>query len=459
VRTDGFLPCEAVPLTANRHSYFFRRRRNLERWTVCSSALLTLAPFDRGAMEIALGGLVVRHDGLRLRFERRGANGVQWIAAPEEVRPLVVHRSTAAPGSPDLATEISGRIQMLRDGFRLSGDLFRLMAIELADGRAVLAAVAHHLAVDAHAFAVAQEDLFAAYAELTTGGGEAPDSPAAGYAEVAHASIAHWLARQDRVLPHWRALPWDLVQPLPVDPGARYEQDLEERYTLEVRVVLQPWQTGTRARSLDLVTHVLVAIARAYSRWTGQRAMHLALLCHGRELIGSLDLTRTVGWLSSTVPIVLDTAHDDGRLHEDAGRQVRMAQAFGTSYGTLKHLTDDQDVRREFAEHPAPDLSLNVILPGAVRRRRDQVARPLPGIDPGVATPPDTLRVFPISGGLIVRDGHLVLAWDFSSRLVAPERMRRFGKLCREEFQRLAPGAEEPSNEAGIVAPVDGGNL
>lgn len=447
---------ELVPLAANRYSYLFRRRRNLERWTVCSSALVTSARFDRGAMEAALQVLIDRHDGLRLRFEPQGpSTAVQWIAATEEVRPLVVHRSTATPGSVELAAEVSEQLQALRNGFRWTDDLFRLLATELSDGRAIVVAVAHHVAVDAQAFAVAQEDLFAAYAQLTTGADVHLDGPPTRYAQAAHASIAHWLARRERVLPHWRALPWDRVQPLPVEPSERCEQDLEERYTREIKVPLQAWPTGERVRSLELVTCALMAITRAYHRWTGQRALQVALVCHGRELIGNLDLTRAVGWFSSTVPIVLDAWLDDEQLHQEAGRQLRMAQAFGTSYGTLKHLADDASLRREFAAHPEPDLSLNVVLPGASRPRRDQVARPWADIDPGAATPPDTSRVFPVSGGLVVRDGRLVLAWDFSSRLITLERIRRFGELCREEFLRLAPANDAPRRELATAQTMD----
>ena len=391
-------------------------------------------------MERALQWLLVQHDGLRLRMERDGQGWRQWIAPVEQAHPLIVRPSAHEPGSAESRQEATSALQSLRDGFCFPGDLFHVLAIELSDGRAVIALAAHHVAVDALAFAVAQEDLFCAYEHFATGEGRLPDTPAVSYSDFARTSIDHWLERRERALSHWRGLRWDLVRQLPESPVTDRTAALEERYSEEVQVVLAPWEEG-RPRSTvprqQIVTRTLTAIARAYSRWTGHRALHLDMVFLGREPFGGHDLTRTVGWMSCTAPIVLNTECPDADLWREAGRQLRMSQAFGSSYGTLRYISDNDAVRSELAAHPVPSLSLNVVLPTPGRRSRDRVATVMPNIGAGIATPPDTLRVFTMSGGLVVQNGNLVLCWDFSRRLVERDQGQRFANLCREEFDRL----------------------
>lgn len=436
------LPVGSVPITANRYSYFFQRRRNLEQWSVCSSILLTSLPWSRPAMERALQWLLVHHDGLRLRLERGQQGWRQWIAPLEQAHPLIVQPTAHDLGSTELRQEVASRLQSLRDGFRFPGDLFHVLVLELTNGRAVIALAAHHVAVDALAFAVAQEDLFCAYEHFATGDGALPNAPAVSYSDFARVSIDHWLEKRERVVSHWRGLRWDLVRPLPESAVKDRIEALEERHSDEVEVVLAPWdeeRAGSIVPRQQVVTRALTAIARAYSRWTGHRALHLAMVFRGREPFGGRDLTRTVGWLSCTAPIVLDTECHGVDLWREASRQLRMSQAFGSSYDTLRYLSGDDAVGPELAAHPNPSLSLNVVLPTPGRRSRNKFATVVPNIGAGMATPPDTLRVFPMSGGLVVRNGNLVLCWDFSCRLIERDQGQRFADLCREEYDRPMP--------------------
>lgn len=52
------------------------------------------------------------------------------------------------PDSPQFASEMARHLQALREGIHCSDDLFRLLAMELSDGRAALVIVAHHLPIE-----------------------------------------------------------------------------------------------------------------------------------------------------------------------------------------------------------------------------------------------------------------------------------------------------------------------
>ncbi len=58
---------------------------------------------------------------------------------------------------------------------------------------------------------------------------------------------------------------------------------------------------------------LLTALVQAFARWTGQPSLLVHLEGHGREdLFEEVDLSRTVGWFTSLMPLVLTLPEDQG---------------------------------------------------------------------------------------------------------------------------------------------------
>ena len=102
------------------------------------------------------------------------------------------------------------------------------------------------------------------------------------------------------------------------------------------------------------------------------RGVVVALESHGRhgDVLGGLDLSRTVGWFTNVVPVHLDPGPVD--LAEAfaggpaAGRAVRRVQAAlrevpdgGLGYGILRHL--DPDAGPVLAGLPVPPIQFNYL--------------------------------------------------------------------------------------------------
>jgi UTP:GlnB (protein PII) uridylyltransferase len=77
----------------------------------------------------------------------------------------------------------------------------------------------------------------------------------------------------------------------------RFDAGLTERLVTAGRA----WRAGVE----DLL---LTALARALCRQSGQASALVALEGHGREELGGLDLSRTVGWFTSLYPVRLTPA-------------------------------------------------------------------------------------------------------------------------------------------------------
>ena len=74
------------------------------------------------------------------------------------------------------------------------------------------------------------------------------------------------------------------------------------------RVATSSALSRSRSRIEDLL---LTSLLRSFAYHSGQRRLLLELEGHGREgfLTADLDLSRTVGWLTATWPVLLELAN------------------------------------------------------------------------------------------------------------------------------------------------------
>jgi non-ribosomal peptide synthase protein (TIGR01720 family) len=84
---------------------------------------------------------------------------------------------------------------------------------------------------------------------------------------------------------------------------------------------------------------------------------------HGREaLFDDIDLTRTVGWFTSMFPVRLELPGDDlGSALKAVKEQLRRIPDRGVSYGLLRYLHDDAEVRATLSALPHPDVAFNYL--------------------------------------------------------------------------------------------------
>lgn len=88
--------------------------------------------------------------------------------------------------------------------------------------------------------------------------------------------------------------------------------------------------------------------------------IRFALEGHGRDMgVGSLDVSRTVGWFTSLFPLSLHSIYaqgDTGLLIDDIAKQIRQIPYQGRHYGLLRYLSTDQKVRAQLAASAKPDI-------------------------------------------------------------------------------------------------------
>ena len=112
---------------------------------------------------------------------------------------------------------------------------------------------------------------------------------------------------------------------------------------------------------------LLTAMARAWTRCTGEPALFTSLEGHGREnLFEDFDVSRTVGWFTSIFPVRLkvpDAAGDTGNgwqpgeALKSVKEQLRQIPQRGIGYGILRYLTENSPL----AKGPEPPIVFNYL--------------------------------------------------------------------------------------------------
>ncbi|AUI58295.1 non-ribosomal peptide synthetase [Amycolatopsis sp. BJA-103] len=393
-----------VPLTPIQRWFFASEPANPAHFN--QSVVVELAgPVEEESLRLALDAVVAQHDALRLRFERTAAGWTQYNE-PAEPRP-VLKRVPAA----DLENEA--------ESAQADFDLARpphlralLTEPEGAENPRLLLA-AHHLVVDAVSWSILLEDLERAYRQIEAGEKADLGAKTTSFRDWAHrlrefvadggldGEHAHWT----RELPG-RTIPRDQTGAPPAPPES-VTVEIDERDT-DALLHLAPGAYRTRINDV-----LLTALARALTRWTGQRAVAVDLEGHGREeILDDVDLSRTVGWFTTLFPVGLTVEDSLGwrELVKAVRKQLRALPGNGFGYGALRYFRYPElgDTASEVAfnylgqgDHAGEGSGLYLRAHAPLGREQDPANRP-----------PHVLEVV---GG--VRDGRLEFSWYYQPHL------------------------------------------
>ncbi|RKH35462.1 amino acid adenylation domain-containing protein [Corallococcus praedator] len=407
-----------VPLTPMQRVFF-------DDWALpephhynLAAVLEVRQPVNAALLEEALRALVSHHDALRLRFTRTSEGWRQSLAGvPERVPVRRVDLSSVPEAEQGAALEAVGA-EVHRSLDLGEGLLLRAALFERGAGRMDrLLLVVHHLAVDGVSLRPLLEDLEAAYTRLERGEPVVLPAKTTSFKSWAERLMQHADSQAlGRELPLWKAA--SDVPALPVDlPGGEDTPGSEALVTVtlgaeESKALLGEVPTAYRARVDEVL---LAAVARAVANWAGGRKVRLELEGHGREaLFGDVDLSRTVGWFTSTFPLEVELP--EGGSPGDGLRALRDARrrlpANGIGHGLLRHLR--QDTVQTLRSSPHAEVGFNYLgqLDAAARGSERFVLTEEPS---GPWHGPGGRRPHRLEVNAVVSEGRLKVSWAFST--------------------------------------------
>ncbi len=315
------------------------------------------------AVERAFAALLVHHDALRLRF-LRAEDGWRQAAAPPggETPFLRLDLSALAPAASREALErAAGEAQASLD--LAAGPLARAVWFDLPRGEARLLLVVHHLAVDGVSWRILLEDLETALRHGADGEAALPAKTT---------SFRRWA---ERLVEHARMLPlepelsgWlaagEEGAPLPLD-GAGENTTAGARtvsFSLSAEETRGLLEEVPQAYRTQINTALLAALVRTLAGPDG--TLRVEIEGHGREEIGEgIDLSRTVGWLTTAYPVRLAVAAggDPGTDLRAVKEQLRAVPDRGIGYGLLRYLRGDGAAAALLAGQPPPAVGFNYL--------------------------------------------------------------------------------------------------
>lgn len=323
------------------------------RYMTASRVLSCQRVLAADVLDTALRKLIIYHDALRLCIQQDDAGEwSQTIAPAAHVAGYTVLECEAAASKEGIAQLLNAALE--RTAGRIdpsTGSLLQATLVSVgqdaSEGQALLLA-AHHFAIDPVSWEILVQDLQTIYEQLESGMPARLPVKGASFKAWSEALQAYANAPEAAAeFDYWRHSGWQCRPELPVE-----RDDTGEDEALCVTVGLDAAQTRAlltevpRVHGAPVNEVLLAALTRALHGWCGQTQFSLGMYHHGRVgAFGNLDLSRTVGWFTAPVPLLLDVAPETamGATLSHVKGSLRAIPNEGVGYGILRHLRADGD--------------------------------------------------------------------------------------------------------------------
>ncbi|WP_328407054.1 amino acid adenylation domain-containing protein [Streptomyces violaceus] len=333
------------------------------------------APDDLSVDVLAAGlaAVIDTHDMLRSRIVETDGEQPRLVVADRAAvaAATLVERVEAGAGDVDeIAERRAGETATRLDP--AAGVMIRAVWVDAGPGRlGRLVVVAHHLLADVVSWRVLLADLQAACAAVAAGREPALDPVGVSYRRWAR-TLADQAAIRSAELETWTAI----LDGAPSWPG-EFDPTRDTMSTAGRRSWRLPRdKAGVLVAKATSAFHcgvhevLLATLAGAVARWRGDPAVVVDVEGHGRQPIGDLDLSRTVGWFTDIHPLRLDVTGIDtaealsggdaaGRLLKSVKESVRAVPDGGLGYGMLRHL--NPETGPVLAALPKPGIGFNYL--------------------------------------------------------------------------------------------------
>ncbi|WP_041741853.1 non-ribosomal peptide synthetase [Collimonas fungivorans] len=320
-------------------------------------------PFDLDAFTRAFDVLLKHHDIFKQRFTKNGAQDTWRITQAPQAFDALPLATVAARDETDALAQFDA-LQCRLD--LAHGPTACALAAALPDGSTQLYFAIHHAIVDGVSWRVLLDDLDAAYraarerrsVRLSATGASAQEW-AARLALAASGADSPFFSE----VPYWTSLAaphQDLALDHPQTVAANASAETVVQ-VLDVELTRAALTEANAAYRTQMIELLITALAQALCAHTGQTACRLELEGHGREaLFDEVDVSRTIGWLTSHYPVALAIADTPAGTLAAVKDTLRAVPHKGLGFGVLQHY-GDAATRTALAAVPRPRVTFNYL--------------------------------------------------------------------------------------------------
>ncbi|AUS09098.1 hypothetical protein C1X05_09710 [Laceyella sacchari] len=353
-----------VPLTPIQRWFFDKQFTEAHHWNQ-AMMLYREAGWDADAVKQVLQALVAHHDALRMVYHQEGESLKQINRGLEGTH----FAFTVFDLSQEL--DLQGRIEreagrLQRQHRLVEGPLMQVGLFKTKSGDHLLISI-HHLVVDGVSWRILLEDFATAYQQVMQGKPIQLPPKTSSFQEWSrkleeYANSPELLREKE----YWRQIEAKSVSALPKDFPV--DKPLTINGCKTVTVTLPEAETRQLLTEVHAAYHteindvLMAALALTISEWNQSKIVAVNMEGHGREEIAEdLDLTRTVGWFTSTFPVVIEVETEQlSDTIKQVKEQLRQIPNKGLGYGILRYLTDPAH-KHDVPFNMEPELSFNYL--------------------------------------------------------------------------------------------------
>lgn len=452
-----------VPLTPIQYWFFAQDLATSHHYN--QAILLESAErLDTALLEQALAQLLRQHDALRLCFLRTDTGWQQRYGSCEEVGPPHLFHADFAHLSPQEQQQaFQAAAAELHASLCLEhGQLLQVGLFDFGSARPQhLLLIIHHLVVDSISWGVLLEDLETTYRQLSQGEPVSlpPKTTSWQYwstrltdyaqSDEVRQEADYWLAMQQKPAPR---LPVDFSEDVRVNTEGSIERVIVTLNGAETQALVQELPKLFHTQINDVL---LTALVYAFQPWTGTARLLIDLEGHGREpIVGDVDLSRTVGWFTTSYPVLLDVENhvDIGQSLLAIKEQLRSIPHHGIGYGLLRYLPATQAYAAQLRGLPQAEISFNYLGQAERHASEQMLFSPLqvptgPGFSPAGKRP----HLLEIRGS--ISSDQLTVTWLYSKNIHARATIEAVAHRYKAHLQALI--AYRPHSETGGYTPSD----
>ncbi|NJL63582.1 MAG: amino acid adenylation domain-containing protein [Methylacidiphilales bacterium] len=362
-----------IPLTPIQHWFFEENLIEPHHWNQAVFLEVT-QPLNFEWLQQAWQELITHHEMLRSRFVQTADGWKQEIGEGNE---NVTYVDLSGVTNKEITSNaIASIANQLQASFDLSQPpLLRVAYFKLGNGQNHrLLIILHHLIVDGVSWRIILEDLRTTLVAQTTLYQQLSQKQATKLPPKTTSfqqwgmQLKEYTLSQDwqSTLDYWTSLPWQQVQPLPVDfpDGSNTMADINiYSVSLNSEDTQALLQQVPRIYNTQINDILLTALMLAFRDWTGNETFSLELEGHGREdLFPNVNLSRTVGWFTSLFPVCLDVdaSNQLDIVLKTIKEQLRKIPERGINYGLLRYLASPE-IQTQLQNIPSPEVRFNYL--------------------------------------------------------------------------------------------------
>ena len=329
---------------------------------------------DAVALEQSMQRLVEHHDILRSTFlaalEDNGLS--QAIIQNENQFKIIESQDLSTNSMADIEALITDIAQHAQSSLSLhSGDLIRGILFKMPEGQQNrLLLIVHHLVIDGISWRILLEDLESLLVQQSQHSVLRLKPKTSSFAQWTTA-LSQYANSQSALkdLTYWKTQVNQRVSRLPVDFAADSSSNTFES-TIHLETLLDTDTTQSLLTDVPKVYRtqindiLMTALVTTLGRWTNFQEFEISLEGHGREeLFDDLDMSRTIGWFTSLFPVRLSYQKDEelGQTIRRIKDRMRNIPANGLTYGLLRYLNSDAQIRHSLTQQTSSQISFNYL--------------------------------------------------------------------------------------------------